>query len=245
MQKETRKATKPMEKAEKADNYTFVETEAMTENRREGKDIKREQLEEVFCHKINGELEGFKEGALRLEKEEIFSIAYRIDCMIRIYETLAERSGELGEEELKRCVQEEGILQSLYQRWLKSPAPQEEELEHSVRSGIREICRAAAGEPLITEEKAGNGKQKYQEPREKTGERKALEIHEGRKTRKSNGIQKAQTTEENNETLGALKARARNEAQGTQRKQAPGKSRAAQRKGRFYGKIDSDQKPAA
>lgn len=180
MQKGTRKETKPMEKAEKADNYTFVETEAMTENRREGKDIKREQLEEAFCHKISEELEGFKEEALRLEKEEIFSIAYRIDCMIRIYETLAERSGEFGEEELKRCVQEEGILQSLYQRWLKSPAPQEEGLEHSVCSGIREICRDAeseAGEairekkqkPLETEEKTAGTKQKISGGQRGTG----------------------------------------------------------------------------
>ncbi len=197
MQKETRKATKPMEKAEKADNYTFVETEAMTENRREGKDIKREKLEEAFCHKINGELEGFKEEALRLEKEEIFSIAYRIDCMIRIYETLAERSGELGEEELKRCVQEEGILRFLYQRWLKSPAQQEEELEHSVCSGIREICRAAAGKairekkqkPLETEEKTARTKQKIsggqrgtgtkgkREPRKKNGTLRKERFH--------------------------------------------------------------------
>lgn len=165
MQKETHKATKPMEKA---DNYISGKSEAFTEKKKREKDFEREKLEEAFCHKISEELEGFKEEALKLEKEEIFSIAYRIDCMIRIYETLAERGGELGEEELKRCVQEEGILRFLYQRWLKSPAPQEEGLEHSVCSGIREICRAAAGEairekkqkPLGTEKKTARTGQK-------------------------------------------------------------------------------------
>ncbi len=186
MQKETHKATKPMEKA---DNYTSGKSEAFTEKKKREKDFGREKLEEAFCHKISEELEGFKEEALRLEKEEIFSIVYRIDSMIRIYETLAEHSGELGEEELKRCVQEEGILQSLYQRWLKSPAPQEEELEHSVCSGIKEICRDAeseAGETirekkqklLETEEKTARTKQKIsvgQEPKENGNPRKRME----------------------------------------------------------------------
>lgn len=182
MQKETHKATKPMEKA---DNYTSGKSEAFTEKKKREKDFEREKLEEAFCHKISEELEGFKEEALKLEREEIFSIAYRIDSMICIYETLAEHSGELGEEELKRWVQEEGILQPLYQRWLKSPAPQEE-LEHSVCSGIKEICRDAeseAGETirekkqklLETEEKTARTKQKISVGQRGTGTKRKRE----------------------------------------------------------------------
>ena len=204
-------------------NGASGETEAMAEGQEKKTDAEREQLEEAFCQKISRELEEFKEGALRMGKEEIFSIACRIDCMIRIYEMLAEHSGEFGEEELKRCIQEEGLLQSLYQRWLKSPAPQEGELEHSVWSGIKEICRDAGKGFPGAEEKERNKEQKYPEPKKGTGERGQilLRTHGERKMGKSNG------------------------GQGMQKKQVPGKTQGTQRKERFYGKADSDQKPAA
>ncbi len=170
------------------------------------KGVERRQLEEAFCQKIGRELEEFKEEALRMGKEEIFSIACRIDCMIRIYEMLAEHSGEFGEEELRRCIHEEGLLQSLYQKWLKSPALQEGELEHSVWSGIKETCGRAESE---TKEK----KQKPLETEGKTAEKK----------QKMGGSQRETGTKRNWEP----------QKNGTQRKE------------RFYGKADSDQKPAA
>lgn len=180
MQKETHQTAKLVEKA---DSGASKKTEAMAKRQGKKKDMEKRQLEEAFCQKISRELEEFKEKALRMGKEEIFSIAYRIDCMIRIYEMLAEHSGDLGEEELKQCIREEGLLQSLYQRWLKSPAPQEGELEHSVWSGIKETCRRAVG-------------------------------------------------------------RSQRET-GTKRNWEPQKKNGTQRKERFYGKADSDQKPAA
>ena len=207
----------------KTKNGASKKTEAVAKRQRRKKDVERKQLEEAFRQKISRELEEFKEEALRMGKEEIFSIAYRIDCMTRIYEMLAEHSGDLGEEELKRCIQEEGLLQSLYQRWLKSPAPQEGDLEHSVWSGIKETCRDAGKGFPGAEEKEGNKKQKYPKPKEGRGEReeKPLGIHGGQKIGKNQGTQ------------------------GMQKKRASGKNQGIQEKERFYGKADSDQKPAA
>lgn len=213
----------------KTKNGASGETEAMAEGQEKKTDAEREQLEEAFRQKISRELEEFKEGALRMGKEEIFSIAYRIDCMIRIYEMLAEHSGEFEEEELKRCIQEEGLLQSLYQRWLKSPAPQEGELEHSVWSGIKEICRDAGGEALKAEGRTEEKKQKFLEAKEGTGKEKQkfVEIKKKRKNQIKQGIKTKQ------------------EAQMKQEIQIKQEKNGAQRKERFYGKADSDQKPAA
>ena len=60
-------------------NGASGETEAMAEGQEKKTDAEREQLEEAFCQKISRELEEFKEGALRMGKEEILSIACRID----------------------------------------------------------------------------------------------------------------------------------------------------------------------
>lgn len=110
------------------------------------KTAERKRLEQAFCRKIGKELAGFKKKVLRISKEEIYALAYRIDCMIRIYEILAERSTEMEDRELACCLREKKLLWSLYLGWLKAPAPGEEELEYSLSSGIEEICREAERE---------------------------------------------------------------------------------------------------
>lgn len=44
----------------------------------------RGQLEQAFRWKITAEMKLFKERVLQMEKEEIFALAYRIDCTIRL-----------------------------------------------------------------------------------------------------------------------------------------------------------------
>lgn len=104
----------------------------------------RKRLEETFCWKMNSELKLFKHLILKQEKEEIFAQAYRIDCMVRIYEILMELSGRLEPEELEECIRTAGLLDYLYERWLKVPDSQNEELEHSLCSDIRNLCKGAA-----------------------------------------------------------------------------------------------------
>lgn len=99
----------------------------------------REQLEQTFRWKITAEMKLFKERVLQEKKEEIFASAYRIDCTIRIYEILLESCGRMGEAELESCIGTGGILEFLYAGWLKEPDSQEEELEHSLCSIIKNI----------------------------------------------------------------------------------------------------------
>ncbi len=104
----------------------------------------RGKLEQTFRWKITAEIKLFKGRVLQAEKEEIFALAYRIDCTVRIYEILLECCGRMGETELEGCIGTGGILDFLYERWLKEPDTQEEELEHSLCSIIKNITEGFA-----------------------------------------------------------------------------------------------------
>lgn len=106
--------------------------------------MEREQLEQAFCKKISSELGLFKEQMLKMEKEEVFALAYWIDCTVCIYEMLMELSKSLGDRELWQCTHTERLLESLYNYWLKVPDSQNEELGHSLQSAIKAICADAA-----------------------------------------------------------------------------------------------------
>lgn len=99
----------------------------------------RGQLEQTFRWKITAEMKLFKEHMLQTEKEEVFALAYRIDCTVRIYEILLECCSRMGEAELESCTGTGGILDFFYERWLKDPDTQEEEMEHSLCSIIKNI----------------------------------------------------------------------------------------------------------
>lgn len=104
----------------------------------------REQLEKAFCRKLGGELKLFKYRILKLEKEEIFALAYRIDCMQRIYEILTGLSETMEAGMLKACIRTSGLMELLYGEWLKIPDSQNEELELSLCSMVRDLTAEAA-----------------------------------------------------------------------------------------------------
>lgn len=106
--------------------------------------METEKLAQTFRWKITAEMRLFRECAMQLEKEEIFADAYRIDCTIRIYEILMGLSAGLGTPELEGCISMGSLLGFLYERWLKEPDSQEEELEHSLCSIISGIAADSA-----------------------------------------------------------------------------------------------------
>lgn len=99
----------------------------------------RKKLEQTFCWKISSELKLFKYHIMQKTKEEIYACAYQIDCMVRIYESLAEMSQKMETEQLQSCIHISNLLAFLYGEWLKVPDTQNEELEHSLWSLIREL----------------------------------------------------------------------------------------------------------
>lgn len=94
----------------------------------------RQSQERTFCWKISGELKLFQYQMLQKSKEEIYASAYEIDCMVRIYELLVEKSQSLEKEEFKRLLSIPSLLAFLYSEWLKVEDTQNEEMEHTVCS---------------------------------------------------------------------------------------------------------------
>jgi len=101
----------------------------------------RRQLEQTFCWKISGELKLFKYKILQKTKEEIYARAYEIDCMVRIYEILAEESQKMKTEQLEGCLHVSYLLAFLYSEWLKIPDTQNEELEEALYSFIKTFMK--------------------------------------------------------------------------------------------------------
>ena len=99
--------------------------------------MKREDVERIFCWKISAELKAFKYRVMQLEKEQIYASAYQIDCMIRIYELLVERSKRLETVQLQNCMQISSLLSFVYGEWLKIPDSQETELETVIEDIVK------------------------------------------------------------------------------------------------------------
>lgn len=77
-------------------------------------------IKETFCRRIHGELQSFKEELLKESREVIYDSSYKIEVFVNLYGILAEFSGEMTGEAMENMLQEDpGILETLYQEWLK------------------------------------------------------------------------------------------------------------------------------
>lgn len=98
-----------------------------------------EELLELFCAKISLEIRRFKQDVLQEDRETVYQNAYRIDCMINIYELLLEISREKGEQTLKKLLVFPSLLAFLYTKWLHTQDSHLEDLEKCMEQGILEI----------------------------------------------------------------------------------------------------------
>ena len=104
----------------------------------------RTRVQKTFCWKISSELKLFKNSMMQKTKEEIYGFAYRIDCIITIYELLIELSETLSTEELNRCIAMPGLLTYLYGKWLKEYDSRNSDVESAIRYAIGKMEEKAA-----------------------------------------------------------------------------------------------------
>lgn len=97
------------------------------------------ELRELFCFKIGQELNWFKLGVLNKKPEEIYSMAFQIDCMVNLYELMLEMSQKLDVAVIRRLVVFPRILAWLYERWLKQEDSLMEEMENFVIVSLSEM----------------------------------------------------------------------------------------------------------
>lgn len=103
--------------------------------------LMKEELQSLFCLKINVEYQKFKKEQLELQAEEIYLNAYRIQYMMCLYEALLELSQNLSEDILATLVTFPGLLTYLFERWLKVEDSLDEELNNFLEYKISEIYR--------------------------------------------------------------------------------------------------------
>lgn len=106
--------------------------------------MKRKELLRVFNWKISCEIKLYKTGMLQKEKEEIFVRCYEVDYMVRIYESLREKSQKMDTGALSQCIQVSNLLASFYQAWLDTPGTSDEDLEEMLDKEIHQIVKKAA-----------------------------------------------------------------------------------------------------
>ena len=91
--------------------------------------MEKGEVQELFCAKIGMELEKFKTWMLKQKPEIILGNAYRIDCMISIYELLLDMRQKIPESSLKSLLIFPNLLGVLYSGWIKREDSHMEELE--------------------------------------------------------------------------------------------------------------------
>lgn len=94
-------------------------------------------MREKFCQKLLREYREFQKRVLSKKKSEIFGKSYEIDVFNNFYGILLEKANKLPDEILENLLEESGLLESLYQRWLKKEDSHYCEMEEYVESEIR------------------------------------------------------------------------------------------------------------
>jgi len=153
----------------------------------------RKQLEKTFCRKLGRELDQFKQRMMEKGKEEIYCSAYQIDSVICIYEALIELSGRIPEETLEAVTVFPGLLNFLYDRWMKYEDSHMEDIAYCLNrelSNIKERYRERRQEKMKRMKK--RREEKKEQEKEKTGKRenkKKQEQEKARTRKKRNGRQ--------------------------------------------------------
>lgn len=101
--------------------------------------MKREEVEELFCVKVNLELKRFKESMMLKEPEEIYGSAYQIDSMINFTELLFSMCQKINVETLEMLLLFPNLLAFIYDRWLAMEDSHVEEIAGCLETCIKEI----------------------------------------------------------------------------------------------------------
>ena len=98
-----------------------------------------DKLRDLFCLKINVELDEFKKSLLDKSPQEVYDSAYMIDCMINLKEVLLEKSTVLEPKELRLMVKVPELLHFIYNEWLDYEDSRMEEYGEFISQSIKDM----------------------------------------------------------------------------------------------------------
>ena len=94
-------------------------------------------IKELFCKRIYAELLNFKNDMLTQDKEIIYRSSYKIEFFVNVYEILVDQAEKQSEAVLYRLVYQcTGILDSLYEEWLRMEDNAFSELQEYVHNEL-------------------------------------------------------------------------------------------------------------
>lgn len=94
----------------------------------------------IFTRKIAKELQSFKRSMSKKKSVEVIEEAYRIVCIISIYEMMLEMSSDMSIETVQELIKIPDILSYFYDQWLKIEDSFEYELQDCIVSEVSKIC---------------------------------------------------------------------------------------------------------
>lgn len=94
-------------------------------------------IKELFYKRIYAELLNFKNDMLTQDKEIIYRSSYKIEFFVNVYEILVDQAKKQSEAVLYRLVYQcTGILESLYEEWLRMEDNAFSELQEYVHNEL-------------------------------------------------------------------------------------------------------------
>lgn len=94
-------------------------------------------IKELFYKRIYAELLNFKNDMLTQDKEIIYRSSYKIEFFVNVYEILVDQAEKQSEAVLYRLVYQcTGILDSLYEEWLRTEDNAFSELQEYVHNEL-------------------------------------------------------------------------------------------------------------
>lgn len=93
-------------------------------------------VKEQFFQKLKEEYQQFRQRILQKDKQEIIKDSYRIEIFEELYKILVEKGDTLSDAILRNLLYQSGILDFLYDCWLKKEDSQLQELMDCVEEEL-------------------------------------------------------------------------------------------------------------
>ena len=105
------------------------------------------ELRELFRERLHMELQLFKDSMLQKDKEDIYMASYKTEIYVNLYEIFAAHADHLKSGTIRRLLNLSfGILEAVYQEWLKEEDSFYDELKAYACSELENILQTERAE---------------------------------------------------------------------------------------------------
>ncbi len=103
--------------------------------------MEKSAVREKFIKRLYSELQDFKQSVLEQDKQSVYGDAYKIEVFSSLYNILMEKADSISDVVLLSLIEQStGILEKIYQDWLKKEDSSYQELAEHVDSEFENGC---------------------------------------------------------------------------------------------------------